>query len=289
MVGRELRGLKKSFLDKDFLKQVPSVNDFNQLVDYPCNAYDDSDNLIFCYQEILDLHLASRLNEACEKTPFQKGTRTGGLKTESNIFGYRPRNPVRMNHNICSATSMSRDCPSIHSVLVDGANAFGLWLNEINPLVYEQQKDYLSEKILLEYRIGDCFTSGIINRNNPLQYHKDQGNIPDSWSVMSVFKHHIEGGYLILPCYEVAIELKHNSIITFSGQSIVHGVSPIKMLSKTSRRYSIVWYTQEMLKHCLPCKEEIARARQMRDEYETRRRAKDTIKVLDEILTKTEN
>lgn len=274
MASRELRGLKKSFSDKDFLKKTPSVNDFSQFVDYPCNAYDDSNNLLFCYQEISDLQLALKLNDACEKTPFAKSARTNGLKSESNIFGYRPRNPVRMNHNICSATSMSRDYPSIHFALVDGAKSFGLWLNEVNSLVAEQQKNYLSENILPEYRISDCFTSGIVNRNNPLQYHKDQGNVPNSWSVMSVFKHRIEGGHLILPCYGIAIELKHNSIIAFSGESVVHGVSPIKMLSKTSRRYSIVWYTQEMLKHCLPCKEEIARARQIRDEYETKRRVK---------------
>lgn len=274
MVGRELRGLKKSFSDKDFLKKTPSVSDFSQLVNYPCNAYDDGNNLLFCYQQIPDLQLASKLNDACEKTPFHKNARTGGLKSESNIFGYRPRNAVRMGLNICAATGMSRDYPHIHSALVDGAEAFGLWLNEVNPSVCKKQKNYLSKNILPEYRISDCFTSGIINRNNPLQYHKDQGNVPDSWSVMSVFKHSIEGGYLILPCYGVAVELKHNSIIAFSGESVVHGVSPIKTLSKTSRRYSIVWYTQEMLKNCLPCKEEIARARQMRDEYETKRRAK---------------
>lgn len=275
MVSRELRGLKKSSSDKDFLKKTPSTSDFTQLVDYFCNAYDDSNNLVFCYHQIPDLRLASKLNNACEKTPFAKSTRTDGLKSESNIFGYRPRNPVRMNHNICAATSMSRDYPSIHSALVDGAIAFGLWLDEINPSVCQQQKDYLTENILPEYRIADCFTSGIVNRNNPLQYHKDQGNVPDSWSVMSVFKHQVEGGYLILPCYQIAIELKHNSIIAFSGESVVHGVSPIKMLSKTSRRYSIVWYTQEMLKNCLPCKEEIARARRIRDEYETKRRTKE--------------
>lgn len=274
MVSRELCGLKKSFLDKDFLKKTPSVSDFSRLVNYPCRAYDNNNNLVFCYQQIPDLQLASRLNDACEKTPFAKGTRTGGLISESNIFGYRPRNSVRMSLNICAATGMSRDYPHIHSVLADGAKAFGFWLNKVNPSVCEQQEKYLKEHILPEYRIADCFTSGIVNRNNPLQYHKDQGNVPGSWSVMSVFKHQIEGGYLILPCYGIAIELKHNSIIAFSGESVVHGVSPIKILSKTSKRYSIVWYTQEMLKHCLPCKEEIARTRQIRDEYETKRRTK---------------
>src|SRR4028118_2084899 len=232
MVSKELRNLRKKFSDKNFLKTTPSVGDFSFLVDYTCNAYDDNNNLIFSYQDIPDLGLASKLNNACEQTPFQKSTRTDGLKTESNIFGYRPRNHVRMNQNICGATGMSRDYPQIHSALVDGAKAFGLWLNEINPSVYEKQKNYLSENILPEYRISDCFTSGIVNRNNPLQYHKDQGNVPDSWSVMSVFKYRTEGGFLILPCYEIAIELKHNSIIAFSGQSVVHGVSPIKKLSK---------------------------------------------------------
>ena len=36
-----------------------------------------------------------------------------------------------------------------------------------------------------EWRIpGTIFTSGIINKNNPLRYHRDAGNFPRLWSCM---------------------------------------------------------------------------------------------------------
>ena len=103
---------------------------------------------------------------------------------------------------------------------------------------------------------------------------------------MAVFKHDVEGGYLCLPEYRVAVECKNNSLFIFDGQSILHGVTPIRRLTTEGYRYSIVYYTLQQMANCLPPEEELNRIRKNKTERELKRLNPEHMKGLAEMLRK---
>ena len=211
----------------------------------------------------LDESMTKYARQAVKNIKYHKGTRTSGLKTTSRIFGYNPRNTIRKDY--CSTTSMAVEHPSEHFVICE----FGKQLSELYlkyfPKVYKEHKNITFEKMNQEWVIGDTpFTSGIVNKNNPLKYHFDAGNIKDVLSNMVVFKNGVEGGYLSCPEFKIGFEVADNTVILFDGQNILHGVTPIKKNNKNSYRYSIVYYTLQQIWNCLPITQEIARARNKR-------------------------
>jgi hypothetical protein len=118
---------------------------------------------------------------------------------------------------------------------------------------------------------GTPFSSGIINKNNALKYHFDSGNIKQVYSNMVCFKKNCEGGYLVLPEFDVALEVANKSITFFDGQDIMHGVSPFKLKTYDGYRFTIVYYTLQQMWKCEPIDEEIVRIRNRRKERELRR------------------
>src|SRR5260221_500728 len=118
---------------------------------------------------------------------------------------------------------------------------------------------------------GSVFTSGIINQDNPLQYHYDAGNFEGTWSVMAVFKEQVSGGHLILPEFNVKLACQDSSIVVFDGQSELHGVSPIRKMAEEAYRFSVVFYALEALCKCGTPKEELRRAQIQRTKVEMKR------------------
>ena len=115
------------------------------------------------------------------------------------------------------------------------------------------------------------FTSGIVNKNNQLNYHYDSGNFRGVYSNMLVFKGDVSGGHLVIPEINISLEVADNSITIFDGQDLLHGVSPIKYLHKESYRYSIVYYSLERMWQCMEVGEEIDRIRKKKMEREIKR------------------
>ena len=164
--------------------------------------------------------------------------------------------------------------PQEHAAVIKyGIQISGLY-SQFTPEVYEQHMAITKEKVLDEWAIRNTpFTSGIINKNNPLKYHFDSGNFKNVYSCMAVFKRGTKGGFLSMPEYGVGVSLPHNSVFMFDGQSVLHGVTPITKESPTDTRYSIVYYSLQQIWNCLPLSEEIARIRNKKTERE-RKRAK---------------
>jgi hypothetical protein len=218
----------------------------------------------------LDPELTKYVRQACKNIRYDVSTRTNGLKTTSRIFGYNPRNEIRKN--FCSTTSMANEHATEHAVIC----AFGEHLTKLYaeyfPGIYNMHDSVVQEKVLDGWRIQNTpFTSGIVNKNNPLKYHFDAGNIKDVLSNMVVFKRNISGGYLACPEFDIGFEVADNTIVLFDGQNILHGVTPIKSDSMDSYRYSVVYYTLQKMWSCLPIDEEIARARNVRVKRENKR------------------
>lgn len=196
--------------------------------------------------------------------------RQSGVPSQSRIFGNNPRAPVQQR-DYCSQATLNREYPEVRDVIYDYARQ----LSEIYKAAFPEKYDHslkAIETIRPEWRIpGSAFTSGIINLDNPLQYHYDAGNFEGTWSVMAVFKKNSAGGFLVLPEYDIRVACADSSIFIFDGQSELHGVTPIVNMAEGGYRYSVVFYSLEALCRCGTPKEELRRAQISRTKVEMKR------------------
>jgi hypothetical protein len=88
---------------------------------------------------------------------------------------------------------------------------------------------------------------------------------------MLVLKKDVDGGYLIIPELDLALECPDGALVIFNGQNILHGVSPIEYTNNKAYRYSVVYYSLEQMWKCEPLDEEIARIRNVKMERENKR------------------
>lgn len=210
-----------------------------------------------------------KLVETLKRIRYQATERTGGLPTKSRIFGSAPRVTIRKDY--CSRCEFTYDESEADSVLKG-------WGEKIQPYYKDTNRDVfnlhckLVEKILPEWKIGDSiWTQGIVNWNNQLRFHKDQGNFPDTWSAMLVFRRDIEGGWLYMPRYNIALMCGNGTLTLFNGQDVLHGVTPIRKLNPSAYRYSIVYYSLKQMVKCMSTKEELSRIRKVKTERERNR------------------
>lgn len=262
--------LKKRTVDlTKFVKRSALETDYDQLINEDVIGIDaDTKQIIFVHCR---LGFDDRdIMWALDRIRCEENTRTDGLKTRSRIFGYNPRNVVRKD--FCSTTSLALEQPKEHAIVCRyGVEIAGLY-SEFTPETYKQHQAIMKSKVLDEWAIRNTpFTSGIINKNNPLKYHFDSGNFKGVYSCMAVFKRDVRGGYLSLPEYGVGLSLPHNSVFMFDGQSVLHGVTPITKLNTEAMRYSIVYYSLQQIWKCLPLSDEIARIRNLKTVRERNR------------------
>jgi hypothetical protein len=244
-------------LDK-FKKRTALEQDCSIFIDYDCLVTENGIPKIL-YKKLQNGDTQT-LRQSVKNIKYQQNTRTTGLKTPSRIFGFSPRNVIR--NDFCSSTSLSHESPIENKIVCNFGNIISKLYEQYFPMVYNKHIEEVNKKVLDEWKIEDTpFTSGIINKNNPLKYHFDGGNIKGVLSNMVVFKHKTSGGYLACPEFDVLFKVEDNTCILFDGQDILHGVTPIQSLSKESYRYSVVYYTLQQMWNCLPYNDEVKRAR----------------------------
>lgn len=264
--------LKKKELDlKEYIKRSALETDYETLVEEPCILVDADDGQVKIIYDRLEGIDTGSIVRALRGLKYHEGQRSRGLVSTSRIFGYRPR--LEMRGDFCSSTSMASEFPTEHALVASLAKKLEPYYEKYAPAGYTRHKELAESKVKSAYRInGDSiFTSGIINKNNPLKYHFDTGNFRDVYSCMVVFKHDIGGGYLSVPEYGVAFKLPNNSIFLFDGQSILHGVTPIHRLSQEAYRFSIVYYSLKRMWQCLEIDDELARVRTKKTKRERAR------------------
>lgn len=231
----------------------------------------DTGKPLVIYKDLSEEGFSSKdLADALQRINYTVSDRVSGLRTVSRIFGYAPRVPLRKD--FCSPTSLAQDFPKEHELLCEYGRAIVDLYTEVAPEVYEAHFTEAEKKVRKEYRIeGTPFTSGIVNKNNPLKYHFDSGNFKNVYSCMLGIREGTAGGYLAMPEYDCALEIKNNSVTIFDGQKILHGVTPIKLLTPEAYRFTIVYYSLTRMWECLPLGEEVRRIRNLKTERERRR------------------
>jgi len=204
-----------------------------------------------------------------KKIRYQATERTGGLPTRSRIFGSSPRVTIRKDY--CSRCEFTYEDSKADDLLKSWGKKIEKYYDKTEPNTFCVHKT-LVDAILPEWRMGESiWTQGIVNWNNQLRFHKDQGNFPHTWSAMLTFREGISGGYLYLPRYNIALACGNGSLTLFNGQEILHGVSPIQKLSIKAYRYSIVYYSLKQMSKCMSTEQELGRIRKVKTERERKR------------------
>jgi len=262
--------VKKKELDLEkYIRRSALESDYSTLITEPTTVVNEKGKVLLVYYE-MDFDCREIVGDL-KAIKYHEGKRSRGLQSRSRIFGWRPRADFR-SAGSCSSTSLAAEFPKEHAVVCKWAEKIQDFYFGGDPEIFEKHKALIDEKVKPEYRVnGTVFTSGIINKNNPLKYHFDTGNFNDVFSCMVVFKSGITGGFLSLPEYDIGIELKNNSLFMFDGQGILHGVTPIKRASPLSYRYSIVYYSLKRMWQCLEITEELVRMRKRKTEREKTR------------------
>lgn len=256
-------------LDK-FIKRTAKDSDVSEIINEPLTITKDGQERLVYRKLDFDIE---EYRDALQRIKYPKTTRTNGLTTQSRIFGYSPRNAIR--NDFCSSTSLINDHPDEHEKIIEmGKKLAGIYLQNA-PTIYGRHKEITKDNVKEEYHIpGTPFTSGIINKNNQLKYHFDTGNFKKVYSCMIAFKSGCKGGHLILPEYDIGLEIADGTVLLFDGQEILHGVTPFELESEDSHRFTVVFYSLERMWDCLTVDEEIARIRNKKTERERKRTEK---------------
>lgn len=250
-----------------FKKRTALISDVSHIITEDCIIYVKNQPVLLYKKLEID---TSALRWAVKNQKYLKGLRTRGLVSTSNIFGYSPR--IAMRHDYCTITAMAKNYPKNHHVITNFASELVKYYKEYFPEQYEYHNKIVEDKVMNEWTIGGSpFTSGIVNKNNQLKYHLDFGNFKGVLSNMIVFKSDVDGGNLLVPELNIALEVADNTLTIFNGQEILHGVSPIEYKNKLAYRYSIVYYSLEQMWKCQTINDEITRIRKVKTVREKNR------------------
>lgn len=252
---------------KDFIRRSAIETDYKTLIKEDC-IIKHNDKIVCVYLHLHDI--PPEVTLAIRKIKYTKNKRIVGLRTQSRIFGYMPREKIRKD--FCGSTSLAVESPNEHQIICN----FGAYLSKFYklyaPEIFDEHQSIVVAKVKPEWLLLDSpFTSGIINKNNPLKYHHDRGNFKNVYSNMVAFKKDIQGGFLSFPEYNFALEIADTTLTFFDGQNILHGVTPIKYLSEKAYRFTAVYYTLQQMWQCLTPEEELNRIKRVKTEREIKR------------------
>lgn len=258
----------KKIIVKDFKMRSALEEDCSVLVDEDCLVTSGGvPRILYCK---IDADTAP-LKWAVMNIDYSESTRTNGLTTRSAIFGYSPR--VTMRKDFCSATAMARNFPKQHLIICKFAEELVKLYEKYFPATLERHYKMVGDKVKDQYKLSNTpFTSGIVNKNNPLKYHHDAGNFKNVLSNMIVLKRGVTGGRLACPEFDLKFQCADNHVVIFDGAQILHGVTPIiKPEGDHYFRYSVVYYSLEQMWNCEDVNEEIGRIRKVKKEREFKR------------------
>lgn len=260
-----------------YKKRSAYLSDVKRMINEDVIIFKNNEPIIL-YKKLPN-DLTYELRWAVKKTKYHKGKRSRGLISESRIFGYAPR--VAMRHNYCHSTSMANEHPKEHYIMSNFSNVLEGFYKKYFSGVYKKHQEIVSEKVLKQWKMQkSVFTSGIINKNNQLNYHFDSGNFKGVMSNMIAFKKDVDGGHLAIPEFDIALEIDDSTLTIFNGQEILHGVTPIHKKNSLAYRYTSVYYSLQQMWKCDPIGDEIKRVREVQQKREKTRLDPEHLKEL---------
>lgn len=260
----------KRLSKSDLFRKPTSAEDCKTEIELGTRVISDEDgSLLLATKQI---QLSQDLAALLKTIKFPGGSRLSGIASgESLTFGFSPKKPAQISCQTCRISASTRDYPALAGQLFALARKTFEVMQEVAS-ERATETEVAASHISKEWRIpGTPWTSIIVNRNNPLRYHYDAGNSKGAWSAMLYVGSGVEGGGLLFPEYDFKMPFKDGLLSFFSGQSELHGVEPIKILTEKAYRYSIVFYTLEQMKNCKSMKDELRDAQVRRTKTELKR------------------
>lgn len=223
----------------------------------------DTGELVFAY---VPVEPVADLRRAVLDLKMNHTMRARHIDNVSRTFGYRTRKP-RMSREECGLASVARDHPASYMVLESWADRLAGMFHDFNGPQADTDAALVGREVITEWRMGELWTSGVVNKSSRLPYHRDRNNFP-TWSAMPVVRRDVVGGYLSIPEYGAVLECRDGWALFFAGHELVHGVTPMWLTAADGYRYSIVFYALRGMKDCHTAALETARARAKRTERE---------------------
>ena len=223
----------------------------------------DNNEIVCIYTKIPSNYLRA-LRVVVNTTKYSETYRTSALPTKSSVFGSQPRNALRNDY--CRLTAWTTNEVANFKKLLNFSKYVCEIYKKYLPKDYNNELAWVNNNVDSDYLFNESpYTSINVNVNHAIKYHKDTGNVKGSYSNIIIVKNNINGGELVLPEYGVALEQADGYMAIIKGQSVVHGVMPIKQKSgENYYRASIVYYTPNLMGKCLPFNGEVKRYQEVR-------------------------
>lgn len=227
-----------------------------ELIDEPTMIYDgDIPKLGYFF---VPASLLRDIRGVVKLTKPQKSSRTNGLPTQSTVYGVMPRNKLRTDY--CRFTVASKSEAKFFTVMNHYCEVLCEYYERYFPESYRMALGEVNETIVSDWRHNKTpFQTININVNHAIKYHRDTGNFRSAHSTVLIVKDDVAGGELTVPEYDLSLSQRDGAFTIFDGQSLLHGVLPIRRITPRGYRASIVFYSMNALKNCYPYQDEINR------------------------------
>ena len=276
----EVDALGGTFLDSRF---------YDRVIDSDADVYrPDGEPLILYRREALD-------GEACQAA--YAGLRTAAGKSRNRgiaagkVAGQVRVRPIRKNGTIsrtdesarvaesgvvgfydryernpyCRLTAFNMEHPERFAAALPYIRAIDRLFAEALPERYQAQRAII-EKTHPDFRIhGTVFTTITVNRNFRTACHKDVGDYPAGFGVMSVLEggEPYKGGLLVFPKYRIAVDMRTRGVCLADVHQW-HGNTPLIGRPGRFERISCVLYYRSEMWRCGSAEQELARAKSKR-------------------------
>jgi len=188
-------------------------------------------------------------------------THTGHRKPRSGVVGYYDRVP---RFPFCRLTRFNRDYPLAWQKLLPWLLGIDDVFRAEEPERYAAQRAY-AQRCHPDFIIGGtAFSTLTVNRNWQTAVHRDAGDYPRGFGVMTVFRAGAyEGCFTVWPRYRVAADLRTGDVILADVHEW-HGNSPLRGLVGRFERLAVILYLRTNMIHCRGAAEELERAKRRR-------------------------
>lgn len=161
----------------------------------------------------------------------------------SAILGSVPPKP-HMRRSYASRSSV-HSVPSARTFVkvmhAIGEQAFRLATQYI-PTVTTAHTANINQRLPLQWRFADHFSSTISNCNIAAPIHRDNANVKGAVNFIITKRRNSTGGNLCVPDYNATFDQTDNSLLVYPAWRNNHGVTPIIPTHQGGYRNSHVWY-----------------------------------------------
>lgn len=176
----------------------------------------------------------------------------------SGIIGFFDRYP---RTPYCRKTAFNMDYPELFSECLPAIREASRLFEKHLPERWAIQKAMI-DKTHPDFVVpGTVFTTVTLNKNFRTACHRDAGDLPDGFGVMTYYRSgKFSGGRLVFPAFGVAADFESCDTILFDPHEI-HGNTELKPISKDWERITCVHYYRKNMFYCGSAEQEMELAK----------------------------